>query len=363
MIGVYICNIDFCEKKSIGIKNKIIDQIISFNKSNKVDLIYLKEKKIILYDYETKAEIQIGEVKNKFEKMFLFYKKIEKKLINYNFIYLRFVFANRNLIHFFERYNNKSKIYMEIPTYPYKMERKNINIKNQIMNICDFLYKNRLKKYIDKIVTYSDDSTIYGIPCINISNGINLDKYKLINKNINKKQIIFTSVSNCSFWHGIDRFLYSLIEYGKTEQKIEILFNIVGEGKESEKLKKIVLKNEYLKKVVKFLGFQEKENLDNIYNNTDICIGCLGNHRKGIYTIQALKNKEYMAKGIPMVFSEDDPGMRGKKFIYKAKHDESLLNIKEIIEWYKKLEMTPEEIRMGAKEFSWDNQIKKILKQ
>ncbi|MGL5426402.1 MAG: glycosyltransferase, partial [Cetobacterium sp.] len=94
---------------------------------------------------------------------------------------------------------------------------------------------------------------------------------------------------------------------------------------------------------------------------TDIAVGCLGNHRKGIYTIQALKNKEYMAKGLPMIFSEDDPGLREKEFVYKATHDEELINIENLIKWYEKLNITPEEIRKHAEEFTWDKQMKKVI--
>ncbi|MGL6115573.1 MAG: hypothetical protein ACRC1R_11205 [Cetobacterium sp.] len=172
---------------------------------------------------------------------------------------------------------------------------------------------------------------------------------------------MFTSVSNCSFWHGIDRFLFSLIEYSENKDKKEIIFNIVGEGNEINKLKKIVSKNEYLLKIVKFHGFKTGDELDEIYNITNICIGSLGRHRSGIKTMRALKNREYCATGLPMIFSEDDPDFRNTSFVYHVNHNEDIIDIKKIIEWYGQMNLSCVEIREYARKFSWDIQMKKIL--
>lgn len=274
-------------------------------------------------------------------------------------IYIRYPGSTKSFIKLLRNLKkNHIKIYIEIPTYPYDQELK----KNIIFKITDKYYRRNLIKYVEKIITYSEDEKIWNIPCINISNGIDLEEIKIIErKNKEIEEIVFTSVSNCSFWHGIDRFLYSLEKYKNLKEKINIIFNIVGEGAELKTLRNIVDESDYLLKIVKFKGFQKGGDLDIIYNETDICVGCLGNHRKNIYTIQALKNKEYMAKGLPMIFSEDDPGLRNLDFVYKASHDEELINIEDIIKWYRNLKITSQEIREYANPFSWDVQMKKVI--
>ena len=227
----------------------------------------------------------------------------------------------------------------------------------------DKKYRSELYKYVDKIVTYSKDKEIFGIPCINISNGIDLNEVKLVNKiERNDNKIIFTIVSNCSFWHGIDRFLYSFLEYEKKNSDNNIVFNIVGEGSETPKLKKIVEDNPLLKGCVIFHGFKSGKELDEIYNQTDIGIGSLGIHRiKGLKEVQPLKNREYCAKGLPFVIGFTDSDFKDKDFVYSVSNDDENFDVEKMIEWYKNLKTTPEEMREYSKKFSWDIQMKKVI--
>ena len=183
-------------------------------------------------------------------------------------------------------------------------------------------------------------------------------------KIINKKQhdgINFLSVSNCSFWHGIDRFLYSLLQYRKNGGKEKIKFYIVGEGNETSKLKKIVEDNIELQDIVIFYGFKSGEELDEIYNNSDIALGSLGIHRLKLESVQPLKNREYCTKGLPFIIGFNDPNFKNKEYVYEVSYDDELIDIEKLIKWYKNLEISPEEIRKDAEKFTWDIQMKKVL--
>ena len=103
------------------------------------------------------------------------------------------------------------------------------------------------------------------------------------------------------------------------------------------------------------------QELDDIYNETDIGVGSLGRHRSGLHTMRALKNREYCAKGIPMIFSEDDPDLRDVPFVYHITPDEKLIDIEKLIVWYENINLEPKDIRKYAKEFSWDIQMKKVI--
>ena len=120
--------------------------------------------------------------------------------------------------------------------------------------------------------------------------------------------------------------------------------------------------NPVLKDSVIFHGFKTGKELDEIYNNTDIAVGSLGNFRKDLKSGGALKNQEYTAKGLPFMISGEDKNYTNCKFIYYVSHDESLFDIEEIINWYENLNMTPREIRKFAEEnLSWDIQMKKVI--
>lgn len=329
-----------------------IEKIIILNQ-----LYYFKNKKIGKF-YVKKNIIQ--KIFRKIEEVFYFSKLKDFSLYeNIDIIYMRTVGIypwSKSYFKFLKKINKK--IILEIPTYPYDKEKSKFNI----LNMLDKHQRIKLYKYVDRIVTYSEDKEIWGIPCINISNGIDLSEILLINRKEKKNnKIIFTSVSNCSFWHGIDRFLESLDKYNQQENKKDIIFNIVGEGTESNNIKEIVSKSEYLSKIVKFQGFKTGIELDKIYNETDIGVGSLGRHRSGLHTMRALKNREYCAKGIPMIFSEDDPDLREVSFVYSVTPDEKLIDVEHVIKWYENLQIQSKDIRKYAEGFSWDIQMKKVL--
>lgn len=355
---LYIAKFSFENKEDIGILKKIFFQKKSLkNNGLIVNMISTDYKKV---HYNKKI---IKQYKNNYiAKLKWIYDSLNKKIIDQNDIfYIRNSSVDFGLILALKKIKNK-KIIIEIPTYPYDGEKKIDSFKNLITILSDRISRKFLKKYIYKVVTYSEDSIIWGIPCINISNGIDLEEIKIIDKK-NKKEdkIVFTSVSNCSFWHGIDRFLLSLEKYGQQEKKKEIIFNIIGEGADLNSLEKIVDKSKYLSKVVKFQGFKMNQELDDIYNETDIGLGSLGRHRSGIHTMRALKNREYCAKGIPMIFSEDDPDLRDVPFVYHVTPDEELIDIEKLIEWYENINLESKDIRRYAEKFSWDIQMKKVI--
>lgn len=64
-----------------------------------------------------------------------------------------------------------------------------------------------------------------------------------------------------------------------------------------------------------------------------------------------------------MIFSEDDPGFRDAKFIYRPSEDESFVNMEELVEWFKKLDVDKSEIISYSMKFIWKSQIQKIIKE
>lgn len=81
------------------------------------------------------------------------------------------------------------KIILEIPTYPYDGEKINhTGIKKKKYWI-EKKYRKSLYKYVDRVVTFSEDDEIFGIKTIKISNGIDLETISLIKKESKKMKI------------------------------------------------------------------------------------------------------------------------------------------------------------------------------
>lgn len=360
-----IALIAFVPEYEKGVLKKIEYQIKAFKNNNllveniikKDNNYFFKEKKI--GSFYTKNNL-LKKICRKIEEIrYLLNLKDIELFRDIDIVYIRSIGSSPWVLNYFKFLKkNHKKIILEIPTYPYDKEKSKLNI----LNFLDKIYRKKLYKYVDKIVTFSEDKSIWNIPCINISNGIDLEEVKLINlEDRENSTIIFTSVSNCSFWHGIDRFLFSLKKYGELEVKKDIKFNIVGEGPRLKSYREIVSRSEYLSKVVLFEGFKNGKELDYIYDGTDIGVGSLGRHRSGLKTVRALKNREYCAKGLPMIFSEDDPDLRDVPFVYHISADEQLIDIESVIQWYENMDLKPEEIRDYSKIFSWDIQMKKAI--
>lgn len=342
---------------NFGVIKKIQGQIKALKSlGNNVDILNYSNKKMFL---NQKEQFKAG---NKYLKRFIIFMKLRKLELNkYDIIYLRSPGFNPCVIKFLKDCKKKyprQKIILEIPTYPY--DKEDFNIVTKIYNYIDRISRKNINKYIDKIVTYSDDKKIFDVSCINISNGIDLKKIDLIEKK-EHDCIVFTSVSLCFFWHGIDRFINSLLKYIKNGGREKIKFNIVGEGVETSKLKMLVKNNIELKDIVIFHGVKLEKELKEIYDETDIAVGSLGRHRSGVYTMKALKNREYASKGLPMIFSENDLDFEKVNFVYKVIPDDSLINIEDILKWYKNLKISHKEIRKFSEKFSWNIQMKKVI--
>lgn len=357
-----ILYITICDLKlNDGVSKKIKYQIKALkNLNNNVQCVYASKNKI--YKYSSEVNNILTSYKNLLEKRAAIYKESLNIVKNENveIIYIRYFKCDLQFLLFLKnlkKSNRDIKILIEIPTYPYDGEvRRGLN-KYYIFSLLDKFFRKKLKLYVDKIVTFSVDQKIFGIPCINICNGIDLNEVKLIEPKVSSQKITFTSVSSCYLSHGIDRLLKSL-DYFKLDN---LKFNIVGEGPQIPKLKKMVEQSEYLKDCVVFLGHLSGESLDLVYNETNIAVGSLGRHRDGVEVLRTLKTVEYTAKGLPTIFSEIDPGFINMPFIFKVESDESLINLIEVIEWRQSLSLKPNEIREYAKDFSMENQMERVV--
>lgn len=287
---------------------------------------------------------------------------------NIDFIYIRYThFSSPFFILFLKKIkktNPSIKIYMEIPTYPYDQEYKNASKLAKLIHFVEIIYRKKLKLYINRIVTLSTDENIWGIKCLSISNAVDFESIELV-QNVRQVDLIrLTMVSSMHFWHGIDRLIASLRNYlVNNTSGINIVLNIVGrlDVLHAKNLISLVDGDEILKSNVVFLGFKSGKELDLIYNNTDIAVGCLGVHRKGVIQVQSLKNREYAAKGLPFIISHQDKDFLNKAYVFYASSNEDLIDFFEIIDWFESLKYKPVDIRNDVKNLSWQVQMKKVI--
>lgn len=250
------------------------------------------------------------------------------------------------------------KIFMEIPTYPYENEwdyTKHDCIAN-LPRRCDQIIRHFWRFFIKRIVTFSDDKFIYGVPCINISNGYIPERIQIHKQPDINDSIHMVAVAMVQWWHGFDRIIEGLNEYYKNNPSVKVTLTIVGDG-DVKGLKKMVI--EYgIEKYVNFTGAISGAALDEQFDKAHVAIGSLGRHRSGLTSMKSLKNVEYASRGIPFVYSENNPDFDGKPFVLKVPADESPLNIADVVRFAKSNMMLPTDIQKYALPYSWVNQMR-----
>nr|AHB32831.1 Gtr158 [Acinetobacter baumannii] len=286
-------------------------------------------------------------------------KKVEKYILeqeSYEILYIRKFYFTPRFLSFLKNIRQKFKsILLELPTYPYYGELLTSRAKVGFW-IENLLVTKSLRKYIDKIVTFSSDKKIYGIDCIKISNGIDASE-QIYFEEPSRDVIHFISVSSISFWHGIDRFILALKNYGEDN----VHFHVVGGDNEVSLSLQSMVREYSLKDKVTFHGHKSGDELKAIYAMSHIGVGSLGRHRSNIYYLNSLKNREYIAKGLPIIYSEIDDDLEETAFVYKLPASEELIDLSKVIEWFSESNFDRQSTVKFSDKFLWKSQIEILL--
>ena len=256
------------------------------------------------------------------------------------------------------------KVVMEIPTYPYDSEYEAQGMSKQIFQ--DKLFRNKLAKYLDAIVTFSDYKEIFGQKTINISNGIDFDSVPMkTTRNDTSKELNLIGVAEIHRWHGFVRIIKGLAKYYSIHQEYIVKFHVVGYffSAEVEAAFKRIISDNHMEDYVILYGKRHGKTLDQIFDWCDMGIGSLGRHRVGIQKIKTLKNREYAARGIPFVYSETDSDFDERPYVLKVPADESPVDIQQVVDFYKHFNMAATEIRNSIQDLSWTSQMKHVIEE
>ena len=289
---------------------------------------------------------------------------------NQDFVYIRKgAVLDRSVLNLVKKVkllNPKIKIILEMPTYPY-IDEFPWFIKWDIW-LKEKLATSKLKKYIDCIVTYSDDSEIFGIPCLNISNAYDFKQVPHYSEN-EEDTIHLIAVASLTFYHGYDRVIEGMKNYyqsGKASQ--EVKFTLIGDGPVLEGYRKLVEEYQLVDKI-SLVGRKKQSELAPYFNQADIGVDSLGRHRSGVVYNSSLKGKEYLAKGLPIVSGvKTDLDDRDFPYYLRVSADDTALDISEIIKFYydimknkTKQDLALEIFLYGKNNFSFDKTFKSVI--
>lgn len=284
-------------------------------------------------------------------------------------VYARsFMNASPVIVRLFDRLKKAGiKCVTEIPTYPYDSEFKGYPLKYKIPLYIDKMFRNALAAKMEAIVTFSNEERIFGQRTIRISNGIDLESIPLHNPH-KQTDIHLIAVAEIHYWHGFDRLVAGLGEYYKSNPNgRKVYFHVVGweddRGTTSNgylTVEQMAIRYGIEKYIINH-GKLFGNELDDVFNQCTFAIGSLGRHRSGITDIKTLKNREYAARGISFIYSENDSDFDDKPYVIKAPADESPVNVQEIICYIDNHDFNPAEIRKTVEHLSWKYQMEKVI--
>lgn len=364
MKGIYITKVDTEYNLDIGVSKKILGEINAFkNLENSIDYVRLKNKDIYINDKK------LGSTDTRYFACKDIYKALKNINLNYDFAYLRYCRGNYNFYKIIKLlYKNNVKIIVEIPTYPYRSEISSRSVTGIIDLTLDKAVVPLLKKYVYRISVTSDDEEIFGIKTIKINNGIEIDRFKLVNYNNRSiDKINLVGIGNLAKWHGYDRVIEGLNNYYKGNKILsnqEVHFYIIGEGNEKSNLEDLMQKYD-LSKYIHFLGAKNGEELDSIFDDMDIGVSSLALYRAG-GGHDPIKSKEFLARGLPVILGYADRLIDMKlPYIFKFEEEDKPIDIGVLLKKYNQISnIKPEEIRKYAKEnLTWEFQMKKVIKE
>lgn len=285
------------------------------------------------------------------------YSEAYDKIKNPDYIYMRRTGADRKFIKFLKDMRSqypKCKLICEIPTYPYIGEMLR---DYRCLFICKELYNTRkLKRYVDRIVTYSKDNMIFHIKTIKMMNGIDVSAIKpVISRNKTNDTINLIAVAVMQESHGYERIIKGIERYYNTGGKRQIVFHMVGEGNEKTRYEKLV-KQLGIEQNVIFYGKRVGEELDKIYEIADAAVCVFGFYKIKIQISSALKAREYLAKGLPIISGCKEDVFENKQFeyYYEFENDASIIDMQKVIDFCDKIygKKTKDEVVREIREFA-----------
>lgn len=286
---------------------------------------------------------------------------------NFDYCYIRFIPTTKMYTKMIsEIKQTKCRIMIEIPTYPTKGELDSDKWYRKVIRKKLEKNEKRSIKNIDLYLLLGEKANNYlGCPAINIENGVDVELFNP--KHYKKtKDLHIVFVGKVARWHGLDRVIEGIKDYYKQEVSKKIYFHIIGSDADGTlKMCQKLTKRYELEDYVLFEGPKYGAESDKYFDIAEVAIASLGDHRRGVNNISLLKIKEYMARGIPFVYSMNDNMIDSSwEFCLKIPSDDSPVDINQLINFVETIEWDNTTMKMRSicrKSMGWEAQLSKAL--
>lgn len=208
----------------------------------------------------------------------------------------------------------------------------------------------------------------FGLPAINITNGVNVDEFSSAESRAQKGEIVLVGVAGTLWWQAYDRVLEGMRIYKerKKQEDPQIRFLLVGgDAKEMPAFLEQV-NSRGLEKDVECRGFLKGDALLRVYAEADAGVSSLGCYRRGLTRCSSLKAREYCAAGLPFLYAYEDDALDGKvPFALKLPNDSSPVEMGPVVALVRRCRADPafseRERDFARQNYDWKRILKQVL--
>lgn len=366
---LFISSLDLTNglESTSGVSKKILLEITTFQELGiTVDFVLRKRNNFFLRI--EKEDIELFQARNKWYQNFdLICKQIKSlnNLPHYDLLYIRYENASNSLsklIKHLKRENPHMRFVAEVPTVSKKWENGTSAL-GKIKFILKEAKKNFYGRLFDKIITFDNSKRLYGVKTVNIENFADVRSLPIRSYKLKTSEFNILAIALMTEAHGFDRIISGLVNYYDSKPSRKVYLTIIGEGPAKQRLTKLVQKYG-LSSFVKFEGLKTTEEISDYIDSSDVASGSLAIFRKNCIKASELKIREYCARCIPFFYSAYEPILVGQNWCLKVPHDDTPINISQIIEFVESLDkdQTKQEMRTFSENFcTCKPQLQKVL--
>lgn len=352
---------------SDGVMKKICLEIKTFEMlGNSVDYIF--------WDDNNDIKLKSNEIMDLFPSTGYIYKDMLKiyswmrnNLMNksYDILYIRHIgssIAMAKFLRCYKKLNPNISVLAEIPTVMGRWE-PGTSFLGKLKFFINKLLNYILSFPIDRFITFSNDLRIYGRPTLCVENFVDVHSLP-VRKPLLTDKFILLGIAMMTPSHGFDRVIRGLYEYylNHNNNKI-VIFKIIGEGSSKERLQELTRELK-LEDYVKFEGKKSTDEITRYIDEANIAVASLAIFRKKCAKASELKIREYCARGIPFIYSAEEPILQDVTACLKQPHDESPINIQRVIEFSNSIDVTEASIelrKIAESRCTCESQLKDVL--
>ncbi len=363
--GAYIARLDLAAPHLAGVSRKIAAQRAALARAGFPTRLHLIHGGAVMCDSDVLRPAATGSVARRMTHYSYFWRDTLTAVTDADFLYIRFQGAGPGLLQMLSKFraqHPKVPILMEIPTYPYKDERR--GVRQHLLGIVDDLCAPFLKHYVDRVVTFSERPMIIGIPTIPTQNGVEVSTMPLVSLP-QEGPLRLVGVANFGLRHAYDRVIRGLAIYRAATGRSDVVLDLIGGGELERGLRQLAAEVG-VSDVVRFTGPLSGAALDSQLDGAHLGIAALGMHRIAAETSD-LKSREYCARGLPFVTANADGDFPSTMpHAHHISADESPLDIAFLRAWCEEMASIRAEVRAALRAYaeaylSWDAKMAPVV--